>query len=50
MSALGDEPMERRSTSFDGGARESVPLPPPSHEQTLKESLAARSADVGWRM
>jgi hypothetical protein len=32
---------------FDGGARASVPLPPPSHDSLLIELLRSRAADVG---
>jgi hypothetical protein len=31
--------------SLDGGARQSVPPPPPSHEDTLTAILASRAAD-----
>jgi hypothetical protein len=35
----------RFAAGFDGGARESVPLPPPTHEETLAKLLATRAAD-----
>jgi hypothetical protein len=38
---------EVRPTSFDGGARTSVPPPAPTHEETLLNLLATRAADKG---
>jgi hypothetical protein len=32
---------------FDGAARQPLPPPPPSHEQTLLRVLASRAADSG---
>jgi hypothetical protein len=36
-----------RAGGFDGGARQSVPPRPPTHEQWLTWVLAERRADVG---
>ena len=38
---------ENESTGFDGGARESVPLRPPSHGQWLGDVIRRRLADRG---
>jgi hypothetical protein len=40
-SATASEPMTDIVPSFDGGARQSPPLPPPSHEETLVEIIRA---------
>jgi hypothetical protein len=40
----------RFTANFSGGARESVPLPPPTHEETLLELLATRAADSARRI
>jgi hypothetical protein len=36
-----------KSASFDGGAREPLPSPPPSHDETLVRILRDRRADAG---
>jgi hypothetical protein len=41
------EPEPPRKTSMDGGVRRSVPLPPPTHGETLIAILRSREADVG---
>jgi hypothetical protein len=38
------------SGGFDGGARQSLPAQPETHEQTLTRILASREADVGRRI
>jgi hypothetical protein len=40
----------RPATDFSGGARESVPLAPESHEQTLTRVLRSGESDVGARL
>jgi hypothetical protein len=37
------------SVSFDGGARQPVPQPPPTHDEWLGEVIARRLADSGAR-
>jgi hypothetical protein len=41
------EPVRSPAGSFDGGARQSLPPPPPTHDQWLGELLRTRRADVG---
>jgi hypothetical protein len=36
-----------RFTGFDGGARQSVPQPPESHERWLARVIRERHADAG---
>jgi hypothetical protein len=38
------------ATDLGGGARQSVPLPPPTHGETLSELFRTRAADVGHRL
>jgi hypothetical protein len=45
------EDEEPRRVSLDGGARQSVPLPPPTHAETLTAIFAATrtgSGSFGW--
>jgi hypothetical protein len=37
----------RRRGGFDGGCRQPLPQPPPTHDQFLVELLRTRAADVG---
>jgi hypothetical protein len=42
-----EETRTRREASFDGGARQNPPQPPPRHEETLIAVLRSGEANVG---
>jgi hypothetical protein len=49
ISVEGQQEASRPAGGFDGGARESVPLPAPGHDEWLLSVIRQRLADAGGR-